>query len=89
MILLQIIFNVLLYCSHIINADALRGQSSENKDGVQGSSNECVQDQSVFCGVMYLKDYCWTDDFYKLCCKTCKKYISLRHDQYGEEPHQR
>ena len=89
MILLQIIFNVVLFCLHIANANAMRGPSGESEDGVQGRSNECVQDQSVFCGVLYLKEFCRTDNFHKLCCKTCKKYVSLRQDQYDEEPHQR
>jgi len=34
-----------------------------------------------------LKEYCRTDDFRKLCCDTCKKYIPARHDQLiDEEP---
>jgi len=36
----------------------------------------CEKDQSVFCGVMYLKEYCRTEDFRKLCCLTCDKYGS-------------
>jgi len=42
--------------------------------------DECVKDQSVFCGVMYLREYCRTDEFRKLCCDSCKPYTTARHD---------
>jgi len=57
---------------------------------------ECVVDQSVFCTVMYLKEYCRQAEFRKLCCNTCKVYsdsssketnayeVQRRQDSYDE-----
>ena len=32
--------------------------------------------QSVFCTVMYLKEYCESPEFQELCCRSCANYIT-------------